>query len=322
MLFDSREVKLTISNSQSVSKFEKRSFIIARWANLVMAIAGVGTSWLSHADALMVDGLYSGVNFLSSLVAAKVGEAVMRPSSKARPFGYFVDEAIYISFRSMILLGILIFACVSAISRILAYIRGNEAPELIFGFIVVYSVAMASICLGLAYSHHRNWLNSGKVSDILKTEKQAAIIDASISGGLGVAYALAPLLSGTFLKFLLPVTDSVVVLVLAMIMIKDPIKLFLDALSEIAGKGAKPAIVAAIQDGIAESADLAKYQIVDIAASKVGRFYLAIIYLNPSYRVSAQEVDQLCLAIKEACIKRIGLIEIELVLTENQRLME
>ena len=313
---------MIISNSQSVSKFEKRSFVIARWANLVMAIAGLGTSWLSHADALMVDGLYSGVNFLSSLVAARVGEAVMRPSSKARPFGYFVDEAIYISFRSMILLGILIFACVSAISRILAYIRGNEAPELIFGFIVVYSVAMTAICLGLAYTHHRNWLNSGKVSDILKTERQAAIIDASISAGLGVAYALAPLLRGTALKFLLPVTDSIVVLVLAMIMIKEPVKLFLDSFSEIAGKGAKPDIIAAIGDGVAESADLAKYQIVDIAAAKVGRFHLAIIYLNPSDRISAQEVDQLCLAIKEACLPRIGLIEIEVVLTENQRLIE
>ena len=313
---------MTISNSQSVSKCEKRSFVIARWANLVMAIAGVGTSWLSHADALLVDGLYSGVNFLSSLVAAKVGEAVMRPANKTRPFGYYIDEAIYISFRSMILLGILVFACVAAISRILAYIGGNKTPELIFGFIVIYSFAMTSICLGLAYTHHRNWVNSGKVSDILKTEKQAAIIDASISAGLGIAYALAPLLKGTFLNFLLPVTDSVVVLILAMIMIKDPIKLFLDALSEIAGKGVKPAILAAIRDGVAESADLAKYQIVDIAASKLGRFHLAIIYLNPSDRVSAQEIDQLTLTIKEACIQRIGLTEIELVLTENPRLVD
>ena len=313
---------MTISNPQSVSKFEKRSFVIARWANLVMAIAGLGTSWLSHADALMVDGLYSGVNFLSSLVAAKVGEAVMRPSSKQRPFGYFVDEAIYISFRSMILLGILTFACLSAVSRILAYIRGNETPELIFGFIVIYSFAMTSICLGLAYTHHRNWLNSGKVSDILKTERQAAIIDASISAGLGIAYALAPLMRGTVLNFLLPITDSIVVLVLAMIMIKDPIKLFLVALSEIAGKGAKPAIVAAIRNGVLESADMAKYQIVDIAAAKVGRFHLAIIYLDPSDRVSAQEIDQLTLAIKKACMQRIGLTEIELVLTENPRLVD
>ena len=61
---------------------------------------------------------------------------------------------------------------------------------------------------------------------------------------------------------------------------------------------------------------------MDIAASKLGRFYLAIVYLNPSYPVSAQMVDELSLAIKDACMKRVGLIEIELVLTENQRLVE
>ncbi len=313
---------MNITTSQSVSKIEKRSFTIARWANLVMAIAGVLTAWLSHADALLVDGLYSGVNFFSSLVAAKVGESVMRPSSKTRPFGYYVDEAIYISFRSMILLGILLFATVSAVSKILAYISGNEAPELSFGIIVVYSIAMLAICLGLAYTHHRNWLKTRKSSDILKTERQAAIIDGSISAGLGVAYALAPLLRGTSLKFLLPVTDSIVVLVLVLIIIKQPVTLFLDALSEIAGKGATPSVVSAIQDAVAESADPAEYQIVDIAASKLGRFHQAIVYLNPSHPVSAQAVDQLSLAIKDACIKRIGLIEMEVVLTETQRLVE
>ena len=315
-------VKMTITTSQSVSKFEKRSFTVARWANLIMGIAGVTTAWLSHADALLVDGLYSGVNFLSSLVAARVGESVMRPSSKARPFGHYVNEAIYVSFRSMILLGILLFATVSAVSKILAYISGNKVPELSFGIIVVYSIAMLAICLGLAYTHHRNWLKTHKSSDILKTESKAAIIDASISAGLGVAYALAPLLRSTSLKFLLPVTDSIVVLVLVMIIIKQPVKLFQDSLSEIVGKGAHPSIVAAIQEAVEESANSTEYQIVDIAASKLGRFHQAIVYLNPSYPVSAHTVDQLSLAIKDACVKRIGLIEIEVVLTENQRLVE
>ena len=313
---------MTTSNSQSVSKFEQRSFVIARWANFIMAIAGVATAWLSHADALLVDGLYSGVNFTSSLVAAKVGESIMLPSSKSRPFGYYVDEAIYIIFRSLILLGILIFATVSAISKILAYISGNETPEIIFGFIVVYCLAMMAICLSLAYTHHRNWLNTDKISDILKTERQVAIIDGAISAGLGVTYALAPLLLGTFLQFILPVTDSLVVLVLVAIMIKQPVKLFLDALSEIAGKGANSSVVSAIRDAVAESADLAEYEIVDIAAFKLGRSYQVIVYLNPSHPVSAQTVDQLCLAIKDACIKSIGLIVIEIVLTETPRLVK
>lgn len=58
---------------------ESRFLAVGKWANLFMAGAGVTAAYLSRSDALLVDGLYSGVNFLSAIVAAKVGAAVTRP---------------------------------------------------------------------------------------------------------------------------------------------------------------------------------------------------------------------------------------------------
>lgn len=57
-------------------EIERRSLEGGKWANLFMAVAGVAASLVSRSDALLVDGLYSGVNFASAVVAAKVGAAV------------------------------------------------------------------------------------------------------------------------------------------------------------------------------------------------------------------------------------------------------
>ena len=46
--------------------FEGQSLETGKWGNLLMAVAGVVAAFLSHSDALLVDGLYSGVKFLSA----------------------------------------------------------------------------------------------------------------------------------------------------------------------------------------------------------------------------------------------------------------
>ncbi len=311
-----------VQASSSLGIFEKRSLKIARWGNVVMAIAGILTAWLANADALLVDGLYSGVNFLASLVAARVGESVMRPWDKTRPFGYYADEAIYITFRSVILLGILAFAVFSAVTKIVAYFSGHEISELVFGLIVIYSGLMVVICLGLYFVHRYYWLKMGKTSDILKTEQQTALIDGVISAGVGLAFGLAPLLQNTPLQFLLPIIDSIILLVLVALIINQPIQSFLKALAEISGQSSSPRVIENIREAVSEAMpDTMDYTLMDVAASKLGRFHVVIIYLNCRNPIRGELVDKLRLGIKAACEKRVGLVEVEVVLTATPRLL-
>ena len=69
------------------SSIEIRSLQIGKWGNLVMAIAGVVTAYLSRSDAILVDGLFSGVNFASAIIAARVGAIVLLPPDREHPWG-------------------------------------------------------------------------------------------------------------------------------------------------------------------------------------------------------------------------------------------
>ena len=100
---------------QTAADVERQSLQLGKWGNLLMAGAGVAAANFSHSDAIMIDGLYSGVNFFSAIVAAKIGASVLKPADRRYPFGYSVFEAIYVQFRAMVLVGILVFAVFGAI---------------------------------------------------------------------------------------------------------------------------------------------------------------------------------------------------------------
>ncbi|MFV1968717.1 MAG: cation transporter, partial [Pirellulaceae bacterium] len=101
-----------------IESIERRSLKLARWANLFMGAAGVTAALASDARALLLVGLFSGVNFVAAVVAAKVARSVQRKPDVLRPFGYEIDESVYVMFRSLVLTGIILLAALNAGNKI------------------------------------------------------------------------------------------------------------------------------------------------------------------------------------------------------------
>ena len=70
------------------ASIERRSLELGKWGNVLMGVSGVTAAYFSRSDALLVDGLYSGVNFVSAIVAAKVSASIMKPADRRYPIGY------------------------------------------------------------------------------------------------------------------------------------------------------------------------------------------------------------------------------------------
>ena len=136
------------------------------------------TAYLSGSDAILINVSFCGVGFASAIIAARVGAIVLLPPDRDHPvWGYESYEALYVMFRSLVLVGVTVFAGFGAAEKILAYSFGEEPPELVLGPIVIYTIAMSVICFGLAAWHRSNWTQSGKQSEVLKIESKASLID-------------------------------------------------------------------------------------------------------------------------------------------------
>jgi predicted Co/Zn/Cd cation transporter (cation efflux family) len=104
-------------------QIEIRSLRIGIYASACMAVAGICVHVLSGSYALLLDGLYSAVMVGSGLVASRISRNVVRPPDRAYPYGYDGQEALYVLFRSLVLIGVLSFAAISGLCTLIDYAR-------------------------------------------------------------------------------------------------------------------------------------------------------------------------------------------------------
>lgn len=274
-------------------EIEQRSLNLAKWANLFMGIAGIVAAMGSHASALMLDGLFSGVNFLAAVMAARVAASIEKKPNALRPFGFEIDESMYVMFRSLVLIGVILVAGFGAAGKIIDYMSGSQMAEIKLNWVVVYMVVMVSVCSFMALWHHRNWLKTGRKSDLLKTERGASMIDGILSAAAGAAFLVISMLKGTALSFLVPISDALVVLCLVAFMIPGPIRTFIDAAKEVLGESAGSETIEdwrlTIRDALEETA----FSLIEVAVTKLGRSQFAVVYIRPDKPASVEALDNI-----------------------------
>ena len=295
---------------------ERRSLKIGVYASALMAVAGVGVHLISGSYALLLDGLYSAVMVGSGLVAARISRNVVRPPDRAYPYGYDGQEALYVLFRSLLLMGVLSFAAISALSTVIDYAYGEAVSSVRLGPVAWCSIAMVATCWGLAWRHHHDWCRTGRHSQILLTEAKAARLDGLISGMTGLALLGAPLLNGTVLSALIPVTDSLLVLVVSLLVLREPLQGFLTALGQAAGASAETDLIRSTRLALEDLLAGLSCWLLDLTVYQVGRTAFVVVYLNPNQPMDGGAIDLIRDRIQERCQSLLACpVRTEVILT-------
>lgn len=308
-----------MTHGKGSSADERRALGIAKWSNLGMAVAGVLAAWFSNSQALLVDGLFSMIGFLSAIVAARISGNSGRAADARRPMGYAAEEAIYQTFRSLLLLGLVLFGVTSAGMNIARYAAGAEIPELQFGVIIFYFVGICATCFFLAMNFRRAWIRSGRKSQILRLEMLAARYDGLITLAAGLGLSLGPVLMTTPLAWMSPILDSLVVIGLCGISIGLYWREFRGGLGELAGVSAAPDVIARTRRALRPAVQAHGMKTRALSLIKLGRHYQMILYIEPLAPISGARLDDATRAVKKALQPVLGRVDCVLVPTEEGR---
>ncbi len=182
----------------------------------IMAISGIMFGVLAKSSAIILDGLFSTILFLTLILAIFVQKIASQPISYLYPYSKWRLDSIYILFKVLILLGILLYTLVDASFTLVDYFVNNEAPEAINGYwVIVYSIIkiFAAIPPVLIYQKFRKKCNDK--SEFLKIEQKSVIVDASIT----IAILIGFLTLGQ-IKTIEPIADPLILLFLTFFLLK------------------------------------------------------------------------------------------------------
>ncbi|MDE4305476.1 cation transporter [Phaeobacter gallaeciensis] len=310
---------MATQNGDSTKRLESRSLGVAMWGNLFMAAAGLVAGVLSNSNAIMMDGLFSLIGFGSALLGRRISRRIDAGPDKARPYGYAADEAIFSTFRSLSLLGLVLFAITNAIKNVYNYLSGMTPEPLNFAPMIIYFAGIGLVCAILWGFHHFTWRRTGKRSAILRLEAKAAMFDGLITAAAGAGLGAIYLFRDGPLAPVAPVGDSVIVLLLCLLAIGSYVREFRGGLGELAGASARPEYVAtarrSLRSAIAEDGG----ELQDMSVTKLGRTFLVTVYYDPRRPMSASDIDKLNLRMIEDARKTLTGADVLLLITEHPR---
>ena len=300
------------------NRIERVAIIIAAVVGMIMAAAGWTAYYLSGAEVLLLDGNFSFIGVLATLLALVISLIKAKPS-KTYPFGQFVYEPTYSLFIGLLTVGVIIAAVAGNATKIIDYLQGERFPTIDTSVILVYTIVMVVLCFGLAglfrYSNHK--LRGS--STILGAYTVQSTIDGLLSAGAGaalIAFGFVPA-TGAF-GFLTQIGDAIIVVSLCLLVLFQPIKLIKDSFIEVSGGALNDtAVTDRIRSIVATHIDTA--EIADLFVSKTGSAYLVVAFMSPEVFVAKQPQDLVSLKreVKQELETEFGYVAFELTLAED-----
>lgn len=272
---------------------ELASLTKSKWANLGMGLAGIGAAWISHSDALLVDGLFSLIGFAAAIFGARAVVSANKPPNTLRPLGFAADEVIFAMFRSLALLVLVLTSVTNATLNILDYLAGGRPAELVYSAIVIYLVCISAVCFLLARTHRSAWVSTGKRSAILALEAKAALFDGFVTLAAGLGLLVFPLIAKTSIGWISPMGDSLVILMLCTFAIGAYWADFRKHLSQLAISSATDEDTNRIAQLIHSTLHPVPGAVLKIDVLGLGRLHQVLVHFNPAQPVEGTQVDKM-----------------------------
>jgi len=229
---------------------------------------------VSGSSVILLDGMFNLISGIMSFFSIEITRLISGKETRGYPLGYFAFESLFVLAKGASILVLLLMALYSNIGVLLS---GGREPVL--GLLTIY-VALAVLgCVVLYLTSRRGFKQTG--SEILQAETQAWLINAVVSGAIGIAFGITMLLKGTPLGWIDRYIDQILVIVLSFIFIKDPIVLMKSGIKELLLAAPQAQYVKPFQDKLLPLKDQLHARSMAVEIIKTGRRLWLTIRFDP-----------------------------------------
>ncbi len=303
------------STSDSKVASERRSLRYSVIANALIAVVGIVMALRTDSEAIMLDGLFNLVYVFVGLFTLKVAALVQAGDDAHFPMGYAYFEPLVNGIKGMLVLGISVFAFISAVQ---AMFEGGR--PIAAGGAVLYGV-FASIA---------GWIMAVLITrSAQRTQSPLLIVDAvnwRINGAISSAVLLA--FTGTWFlgrssyAHLAPYADPVVVLIVVVISISAPVRMAWEAMMEMLNRAPSKTIVDEVTNEVSEELTGLPVQELFVRVIQPGRTRMVMAHVVLPRDFAVENLTRLD-EIRHRTLKRLeqnhSPVEVDLVFTGDPK---
>jgi len=253
---------------------EKHAYLLSLFGAFFMAVLGLGFAYLTHSEAILLDGVFSLINMLMIGLTLFVFLRILPVVNDRFQFGMAQTEPMLNLIKAILFLCAVVFAIYSAI---IALILGGRTID--FGLGVWYALIAGTGCFFIAAIIHR--ISKKSPSPMLDVEKKGWMVDGFLSSAVFFVFIVGSLLKNTQWDIYLNYVDPIMVLLISIAIIPIPVKIFKDNFFELLLSAPSLKVQSEIDDNIQEV--FKDYPIDDfyIRSAKTGRYFTVwIMCLN------------------------------------------
>jgi cation diffusion facilitator family transporter len=276
---------------------EKRAIVITMIGDASMAFLGLSFSVFANSDAILIDGLYTTVNVMVTLIALRIVGRLASHGDKDSPFGYAIYEPLINLMRGLLIGTVVIMAVFSALDILWEGGRDVEA-----NWAIIYSALAAGGCfLGAFYLR-----NTGKKigSTILLTDSKQWLTDGLLSAVLGISFVAALMLEANGLQRWANYVDPIMTLFLALLLITTPVSIIRENWHQILGRSVSSDVYTETQRLLGAALEAIAYEASELKMTQIGRLYYirAFVIMAPSTPATPEMLD----AVRQAFYERLS----------------
>ncbi len=271
---------------ESRAAAEQRTLKLSLYGMLFFVVVSLVFALLTRSDAILFDGIYSFIGLCMVMLTFKVARLAERPDDEQFHFGYNAMEPTLNLFKSLIVMVTSIFALTGAVNRLLA--GGNQTE---YGLAVIYGLIATAGCFIIAWILHRNAEKAQ--SDLVKVESKTWLVDGLLSASVLAGFVIAWLLSRSDLSQYAPLVDPMLLILIVLLAIPIPGKIFLASLREVVGMAPPDHFVEEIEGKLLSALKDVDKKKVELRVNKRGRSTYLLVHVVVAEKFAFNDIDDL-----------------------------
>jgi cation diffusion facilitator family transporter len=298
------------------ARAEERALKVSGGGALLLAVLGIAFAIQSGSEAILLDGVFSGLGFVMALVTLKVSRLVRRPDDDVFQFGYAHFAPLINVIKSLMMTLLCVFAGISALVTLV-----DGGQPLAVGSALLYAVLATLIGIGLFF--YLSGAARRSASPLVVLDAKAARMDMFLSAIVLISFVLGWLAMGTELSPWVVYLDPGLVLLLCILVLPVPLKILWENGREALLLAPDVELQQSVRSVIREA--LQDFPVEDhrLRMLKLGNVLAVTLHLQPaaSLRIeSVRDLDRVRFAIEEALAALDYDVGLNVIFVENMEL--